>query len=157
MISKRVYENILAGMLIIISLGMMITIIVVAIRRPLSEVEAIAMQAFSLLAALGGSYLFSRQGAENSAKKMFVPHARSALRRIVSLYGGISHVAQLVDSKDGDRIKDDNSRLLAIRTIVYGLIRTANDALEDWREVVPEAVDEVEKNIPENRGQGNAI
>lgn len=152
----KVHEKLLAGMLILISLGMMIFIIVVALERALSWVEAIVMQAFSLLAALGSSYLFSRQGTEKLAKEMFAPHARSAFRRIVSLYRGVSHMAQIVDSEKDDRIKDDNSRLIAIKTIALEQIQTANDALEDWREVIPDAVEELEKGIPRNGGQKNA-
>lgn len=141
-------DIIFATLLLGVSISMMIVIILTAIERKLSVEEAIYMQAFSIMTALGSSYFFSRQGSEKLAKEMFAPHARSAFRRIVSLFQGISHIAEIIDSKDDDRIKDDNSRLLAIKGIAFEQIRTANDALEDWREVIPEAVARLERDIP---------
>ena len=145
-------DKILAGILIVFTLVMVGVILKTATERELSSQEAIFMQALSFLGALGSSYLFSRQGAEKLAREMFAPHARSAFRRIVALYRGVSHMVQIVDSEDDNRVKDDNSRLLAIRTIALEQIQTANDALEDWREIVPEAVEELEKDIPKDGG-----
>lgn len=141
-------ETILALLLLVVSVSMMIVIILTAIDRKLSVEEAIFMQAFSLVTALVSSYLFSRLGSDKLAKEMFAPLTRSAFRRIVSLYKGVSYIAEIVDSDDDARIKDDNSRLLAIKGIAFEQIRTANDALEDWREVIPEAVAELERDIP---------
>ncbi len=79
------------------------------------------------------------------------PHARSAFRRLISLYEGLSRVANVIGEPKVDEVK-----LKVIRAIVVEQISTADDALADWEDVVPEAVAEITKTIhrPSERQEG---
>jgi hypothetical protein len=47
----------------------------------------------------------------------------------------------------------ENDVLRTIQAIVIEQIATADDALEDWRDIIPEDVKEVEKRMSEKRGK----
>ena len=61
---------------------------------------------------------------------MMEPHARSAFRRLISLYEGLSRVANVIEEPEVDEVK-----LKVIRAIVVEKISTADDALADWEDV----------------------
>ncbi len=109
-----------------------------ATKRPLTEIEAYGFQVLSLLIGLSGSYIFGRRLSKDTIKELVEPHARSAFRRLVSLYRSISRVAQTIEGNDDDQLK-----MAIIKAIVIEQIGTAGDALEDWRDLVPESVEEL--------------
>ena len=124
--------------LIGLSILLMCFLVYAAFERTLTPVEVIALQIITLLAGIGGSYLFGRQSARDAGKEMIEPHARSAFRRLISLYEGLSRVANVIEEPEADAVK-----LKVIRAIVVEQISTADDALADWEDVVPEAVAEL--------------
>ena len=138
-------ETIAATLLIFLSIVVMSLFAFIATKRALTEIEAILLQFFALLAGIGGSYIFGRRTSKESMREAIEPHARSAFRRLMTLYRSISHVATIIESEEPPR--DDASKIDIIRAIVVEQIATADDALADWRDVVPEAVEEVRKEI----------
>ena len=141
---KRV-ETIAATLLIFISVMLMFLFAYTATERALTEIEAIVFQILALLAGIGGSYIFGRRTSKESIRETIEPHARSAFRRLISLYRSISRVAQIIESEEPPR--DDASKIDIIRAIVVEQIATADDALADWQDVVPEAVEEMRKEM----------
>ena len=137
-------ETIAAVLLILISLMLMFLFAYTATKRALTEVEAIILQFLALLAGIGGSYIFGRRTSKESIRETIEPHARSAFRRLISLYRSISRVAQIIESEEP---RDDASKIDIIRAIVVEQIATADDALADWQDVVPEAVEEMRKEM----------
>ncbi len=71
------------GLAFIVALGAMVAVSSV---RPLSQVEAILFQLVTLTAGLLGSYRFGRNAAREGAFEIIRPHARSALRSILTLH-----------------------------------------------------------------------
>ena len=137
-------ETIAATLLIFLSIVVMSLFAFIATKRALTEIEAILLQFFALLAGIGGSYIFGRRTSKESMREAIEPHARSAFRRLMTLYRSISHVAQITESEEH---RDDASKIGIIRAIVEEQIATANDALADWQDVVPEAVEEMRKEM----------
>lgn len=135
-------EKIAATVLIFISLILMFLFAYTATKRALTELEAIVFQIFAVLAGIGGSYIFGRRALKESIRETVEPHARSAFRRLISLYRSISRVAAIIELEEP---RDDASKLDIIRAIVVEQIATADDALADWRDVVPDAVEEMRK------------
>ena len=45
---------------------------------------------------------------------------------------------------------DESSKIKIIRAIAIEQIETANDAMEDWQDIVPESVDELRKKMEIN-------
>ena len=137
-------ETISATLLICLSILVMSLFAYIATKRALTEIEAILLQFFALLAGIGGSYIFGRKTSKESIRETIEPHARSAFRRLISLYRSISHVATIIESEEP---RDDASKIDIIRAIVVEQIATADDALADWQDVVPEAVEEMRKEM----------
>lgn len=125
-----------------VSISLMVLFGVIATERPLTEVEAIVLQFLTLCSGLFGSYIFGRQTSQNKLKEMMTPYARSAFRRLISLYHSLSRVAGIIEGNS-----DDSLKVYTIRAIVIEQIATANDALADWQDIVPELVDELRKGI----------
>lgn len=139
-------EAIVGIALIVGAVAVAVAFSVIAGRRSLTGLEAVLLQAFSLFAGLIGSFLFGRQSAEGAARQMLKPHARSAFRRLLSLYQSLSRMARVIESARVDpqdwsgRNLGADRTLEVLRAIVTEQISTADDALEDWRDLVPEDV-----------------
>ena len=62
-------------------------------QRDLTGLENTLLQAFALGLGLIGSFIFGKQSAKEAARELIKPHARSAFRRLISLYESLSRVA----------------------------------------------------------------
>jgi hypothetical protein len=138
-------KNPLPLVLVIIALGLSGFFVYVATFRSLTLLEGTLLQIFILVAGLGGSGWFGRQFGVNRS------HARSAFRRVLQLYKSISRLSATIQSVPASPSVDDYKLVLArIDTGVTEQIATADDALEDWHDLVPEQVEEL-------RGRGHSI
>jgi len=139
-------ESIVAGCLILGAISVSVVFSFVAAKRALTNLEAVLFQAFSLFAGLVGSFLFGRQSAQSAAREMLKPHARSAFRRMFSLYKSISRLAAAIqDASSGPTHSTSSPKqtIEVLRAIVVEQLSTADDALEDWSDIVPEDVAEI--------------
>jgi len=148
-------EVIISVALIFGAVAVAVVFSVIAAKRPLTNLEAVLLQAFALGAGLLGSFIFGRQSAQKAAREVVKPHARSAFRRLWSLYQSLSRLAQAIEesknanSSSGDSIKTSYEYLPILQAIVTEQLSTADDALEDWRDLIPEDVEELEQRIKE--------
>ncbi len=136
----RFLERLVPFSLVIASVIIASLFAYLATVRTLTGLENILFQVFALGTGLTGSFIFGRQSARTAAREMIEPHARSAFRRLISLYDGLSRMAKTITGTEDDEVK-----LKIIEAIVVDQISTADDALADWRDVVPEAVAEITK------------
>ena len=97
-----------------------------------------------LISATGliGSYIFGRTSARDAALEVIRPHARSAFRRVTALYGGLYRLSEKIEEF---KTEDSDPRLDMIQFMVNEQIATGQDAMEDWRDIVPEEVEEIER------------
>lgn len=122
--------------------------IVVATFRDLSALENTLLQVFSLGVGLVGSYILGQESAREAGREMMKPHARSAFRRLLSLTQSLSRLVQtmgavrleVANSPQGVAIVD------RLEGIVVEQIAQAADALEDWRDVLPEEFQAMKAN-----------
>ena len=100
-----------------------------------------------------GSYIFGLRASKDKVKEIIEPNARSAFRRLISLFRSLSRVARITESEK----YDDSTKVEIIKAIVIEQIATANDALADWEDIVPKSVEELKKgmNSDDIRGEGN--
>ncbi len=131
-------EKLAPPVLVLVSIGFLFLFGYNATQRPLTNMEAYVFQIFALLAGLGGSYVFGRRAAITG------PHARSAFRRLASLYGGMGRVADIIAE---GKPEDDATKMKIIEAIVMEQITTLDDALSDWQDVVPESVEELRQEL----------
>lgn len=145
---------ILAALLVFIAIGIAIFVVYVTTTRALTAVEGILWQVFVLTTGLAGSFIFGRQSAKEAAKEMIKPHARSAFRRLVSLYESLSRASTVIELTESSESSEDIRVTIAkLDAIVTEQLSTADDALEDWRDIVPEDVEELKQKL-ESKIQG---
>lgn len=124
----------------------------IASQRPLTSLENTLLQAFSLAFGIIGSFYFGKQSATDAAKQIIKPHARSAFRRLISLYESLSRVgAEIENSKNSQY---EAITIAKLEAIVVEQLATADDALEDWRDIVPEEVEELRSKLMTRRERG---
>ena len=145
---KKIFYITLPWFLILISLVSFVCFAVVAIKRPLTQIEAIFLQMFTLLAGLAGSAIISYRLSVKASREIIKSHARSAFRRLVRLYESMSRMATIINASEP---ADDKTKIVRIEEIVRAQIATADDALADWGDLVPESVEELWQDL-RNRG-----
>ena len=131
---------------VLIGLGILalIILVVIAATRDLSGLESVLLQIILLAIGSGISFFAGQQLVEKAAK----PHARSAFRCLISLYNGLSRAAKAIESSQSLKSDEDYQVLLArLREIVAHQLITADDALEDWRDIVSEDVKELKQDL----------
>lgn len=130
----------------------------IATQRTLTNLEGALLQGFALVAGLVSSFIFGRQSATDAAREIIKPHARSAFRRLMSLYESLSRVgAEIENSKNPKGIVNCEIVLAKLDAIVIEQLATADHALEDWSDIVPEDVAELRAKLEsrKERGQRN--
>lgn len=144
---KKVYTA-LPWFLILIALVSFSCFAFIAVKRPLTQIEAIILQMFTLLAGLAGSAIISYRLSVKASREIIKSHARSAFRRLVRLYESMSRMATIINASEP---ADDKTKIVRIEEIVRAQIATADDALADWGDLVPESVEELWQDL-RNRG-----
>ena len=140
------------SLLIIISLVVSGYFIHVAATRSLTYLEGVLLQLFSLLAGVGGSFIFGQQSVRKAAKDIIKPHARSAFRRLLSLYHSLSRVAATIESSQTSSLPVENQVTLAkLEAIVVEQLASADDAIEEWKDIVPEDVEELDQRFSSDK------
>lgn len=135
-------------LLVILAIVVSAIFIVVATLRDLSALENTLLQVFSLGVGLIGSYILGQESAREAGREMMKPHARSAFRRLLSLTQSLSRLVQTMSSVRPET--EENAQAAAIvdrlEGIVVEQIAQAADALEDWRDVLPEEFQAMKAN-----------
>lgn len=134
----------LIGFGTLVALGFFVYI---ASTRTTTSFENALLQIISLALGIGASYYFGRRSAREAAKEIIRPHARSAFRRVLSLYRSLARASVTIKLSQVPEPEEDSQVTLAkLDTIVTEQLAAADDALEDWRDIVPDDVRELTKN-----------
>ena len=138
-------------MLILIGLGILALLsflVHLAATRDSGNLESILLQIISLAIGCGVSFFVGRRSVSDAAKEVIKPHARKAFRRLVSLYRSLSRAAEAIKSAQDDESPENQRVTLAkLDAIVTEQLATADDALEDWNDIVPEDVEELKQKL----------
>ena len=128
-------------LLLIFVVGM-VAFVVLSSTREFSTVENTLFQTLIAATGLLGSFIFGRTSARDAARELIRPHARAAFRRVTALYNSLYRLSEKIEElKTGD----DDHKLVLIQSLVNEQIATGQDAIEDWRDIVPEEVQEIER------------
>lgn len=139
--------------LVVISIFIGIAFVYVASTRQLTDLENALFQAIALFFGIFGSFILGKESTKSAAKEIIKPYARSAFRRLISLYYGLSRLAQLIEyAKRNNSSKESlASTIDKIEVMTIDQLATADDALNDWRDIVPEDVEELYNRIKLNK------
>ena len=136
------YGRLLRVIPLILILVLLAPVIIVASIRDLTSLEIIMFQVLTLGIGVLVSFWVGRASATEAARDVVRPHARSALRTILLLRDSLYRLSIMIEEfKQGS----DDVRLDMIQSVVNEQIPIGRSAVEDWRDVVPDDVDEVLK------------
>ena len=149
-------ERIGPTLLIFFSIGISVIFAYTATQRTLSGLESMIWQIFVLTAGLAGSFMFGRQSAEAAAREVIKPYARSAFRRLIFLYLTLRRAATTVELAQHPESQENHQVILArLEEIIAAQLMTADDALEDWNDIVPEDVEELKQKLQSEERMGD--
>lgn len=66
------------------------------------------------------------------------------------MYESMSRMATIINASE---LPDDKTKIIKIEEIVRAQIATADDALADWEDLVPEFVEELRQDLRNRRNQ----
>jgi len=135
--------------LVVAALVFSLIFLLTATIRDLTALENVLFQIYSLGLGLIGSYVIGRESSREAAKAVVKPHARSAFRCLLSLYKSLSRLANTIQNMKSNDLSNIqvNQVLERLEGIVTEQIATADDALEDWRDIVPEELAELQAQL----------
>lgn len=136
--------------LAVVCVALVIILVCVSSSRSLTPLEAILLQIVILVTGLSASYLFSQRSARVAAEQLVKPHARSAFRRLMSLYSGLFYLKKLIERHREPDAEAESQVVEAIEAVVNLQVNTVEDALEDWRDIVPDEVANIERRLGEH-------
>ena len=120
-------------------------VIGLTVFRDFTTLEFGLFQLLILATGLLGSYIFGRNSARAGATEVIRPHARATFRRVMALYKSLYRLSGRIEEL---KVESPDSRLDLIQALVDEQITTGQDAMEDWRDIVPEDVEEIERRSP---------
>ena len=148
-------QRIWTGLISLVVLGL--TIISVFLTSTLNLSSDVLLQVIFLSIGCGVSYSVGKQSVEKAAKEMIKPHARSAFRRLIFLYLTLRRAAAAIESAQHSESQENYQVILArLEEIVTAQLLTADDALEDWNDIVPEDVEELKQKLQSDNTMGDA-
>lgn len=146
-------ERIGPALLLLFSIGISIILAYTATQRTLSGLESALWQIFVFAGGLAGSFIFGRQSAREAAKEILKPHARSAARYLISLYKSVLRAKSAASIEVSQDFKSHENyhviRAYLIATFTEQLA-TADDALENWRDVLDEELEDLIEKLRED-------
>ncbi len=140
-----VVQNWFSFVLLTICVLTAVTVVGLTAFRELTTFEVGLLQLLILATGLLGSYIFGRNAARAGAVELVKPHARAAFRRVTALYESQHRLSNRIEELKREH---PDHRLDLIQALVNEQIATGRDALEDWRDIVPEEVEEIERRQP---------
>ena len=148
--SKNKLKNLkyIVPVLIVLGILTLLGLVYIAATRNLTSLESVFLQIISL--AIGGSVsLFAgRQSVREAAREIIKPHARSAFRRLISLYRSLQRTATVIESSQSAESDEDYQVGFAkLDAIVTEQLAAADDALEDWNDLVEKEVEELKQKL----------
>ena len=137
---RGVWGYALGGILVSVSLAFAAVMVFAASSRELSPLESSLFQAVILGGGLSGSFLFGRMSAMQAARDVIRPHARSAFRRVLSLRRSLNTLSARIEAMQRERY---DIRLDLIHVVVNEQTFISQDALDDWRDVIPDDISDM--------------
>jgi hypothetical protein len=143
--------------LIVASVALAVITVVVSTQREPSKLAIGLLQGITLVFGTVGSFVLGKDASREAAQALIRPHARSAFRRVQNLYRALGRqqqairdeqyrLANLRGQSGGETVIFEQARasLATLEYMVVEQISTADDALEDWRDLVPDEVAAIE-------------
>lgn len=115
----------------------------------LTDLENALFQVISLGIGILGSFLLGGATAKENAINIVRPHAKSAFRRVLSLYASLFRLRGTMESimRNLDGNPEAMTALERLKDVVTEQIETSADTLEDWEDLVPDEVAKLKEKL----------
>jgi hypothetical protein len=115
----------------------------------LTELENTLFQVISLGIGILGSFLLGGATAKENAINIVRPHAKSAFRRVLSLYASLFRLRGTMECimRDLEENPEAMTALERLKDVVTEQIETSADTLEDWEDLVPDEVARLKEKL----------
>jgi hypothetical protein len=149
-------RGLLVGAIVVASAGGLALTVLVNGRKTVDPLASGLLQFFFVVVGVAASFAFGRISSELAAAELVKRDARKAVRRIV----GLARTTQLMSSVINDRreflerqagsgaesidVNEELRTLAVLDHVILTQLAQAQDSIEDWRDVVPDEVAEVE-------------
>ncbi len=133
--------DLLSAILALACFGLVIVMIVVSSGRELTSLEEILFQVVILATGISASWRIGRSSALRN-------HARPVFRRVLDIHIGLYNLSDMVQ---GFKTQRPDPSLDVIDAVVSEQLRTARSAIEDWRDISPEDVEDIEVQARESQ------
>jgi hypothetical protein len=109
------------------------------------------------LAGVAFSFYSGRRSIQAAASEVLRPHGKKSVRRLLHLAAGLQKLYVVIDRERtaASEVAENHQGSLTLVAVnhhfdviqghIEGELRTVGDALDDWRDVVPEDVESVEQ------------
>lgn len=115
--------------------------------RELSRVETTLFHIMTWGIGLCASYVFAMIATRSSARQEYALHARASFRRVLGLHNSLFKLSEQIESLRAQELGGPNPRLDLLQALVHEQIATVQASVEDWRDIVPDEVEQVEVEI----------
>jgi hypothetical protein len=141
---------------VLLGVGTAVYMIVTSGSRQLSQREMTLFQIIELGLGLYGAFFVGQRAARDAGGDLVRMHARPAFRRLLSLYEALGRLQASIGERRAfiNRVANQadatvdivhvEAQLDVLDVQVIGDLATANDAMEDWRDLVPDEVQKLE-------------
>ncbi len=151
----KIVQWIVLALIALGTLGLVSFLVYLTTTRTLTKLEISLLQfiflAIGLAIGFGVSFLVRQKAVEKAVNETITPHARSAFRRLASLYDSLLRASSVLRTLNASPDPDDYRIIFSkLDAIVNEQLNTADDALEDWRDIVPEDADELKQKLQPN-------
>jgi hypothetical protein len=119
--------------------------IIISSHRTFSQLENTFLWTFSLCFSFASSYLFAIKSKQESSLAPIHSLAKSAVRRIFQLTTSLSRLMELTEQSKKSSQMSNEQILEQIQYVVAEHFYTAASSIEDWRDIIPEYVEALEK------------
>lgn len=153
--------------LVILGLGLAVGTVLVAIQKHPNTALAAVLQALTIVAGTVGTYVFAQASVQSAAQELISKQARSPFRRVRAIYQELGRLLQILDDegsrllmlrKGGDPATVDYEyvamTLQMLRNSITAQVSTVDDAMADWRDLVPDEVAQIEEQSRQLEGDG---
>ena len=127
--------------LICVGILVLLALIFIAATRTLSSLESVLLQIIFLAIGSGISIFGGHQLSQRSGRV----HARSALRRLITLHNGLWRAGHTLQLSPKETVENCQVLLARIEEIIVEQVLAAKDAIDDWEDVIPEEVGEIKR------------
>lgn len=134
-----------------VSLTSTVALVYLSAMRSLNPAEGVALQVGALGAGIFASWMFTQSSATKAAQETMRFHTRPAFRRVLDLYISLGRLSDRIGMYNAEK---PDYRLDVIEAIVDEQLGTMGSALEDWRDIVPEDVEEIAERMERTGGIG---